>query len=97
MHLVRMDKRKLEKELKVALYILAAKAELDNLLVGLGDVESAIQYVWSAYELADSNKLKKQLRKVYDLINDGNTWKARQLLEQIIEKSRKPYPEPEEF
>jgi tetratricopeptide (TPR) repeat protein len=90
-----MDKRKLETDLKLTLYVLAAKAELDNLLIGLGDVEQAVQYIWDAYELADS-KLKKLLKQAYDLISSGNTWKARKLLEQIIEKNR-TYPEPEEF
>jgi tetratricopeptide (TPR) repeat protein len=86
----------LETDLKLTLYVLVAKAELDNLLIGLGDVEQAVQYIWSAYELTNSSRLKRLLRQAYDLINSGNTWKARKLLEQIIEKNR-TCPEPEEF
>ncbi len=96
MRLMCMDKRKLETELKLTLYVLVAKAELDNLLIGLGDVELAMRYIWDAYVIADSSKLKRMLKQAYDLINEGNTWKARKLLEQIIEKTR-TYPEPEEF
>jgi hypothetical protein len=92
-----MDERKLEEDLKVTLYIIAAKAELDNLLIGLGDVELAMQYIWDAYVTAHSSKLKKMLKQVYDFINGGNTWKARELLEQIIEKNCRSRPEPEEF
>ncbi len=93
---MRMNKRKLQTNLELTLYVLAAKSELDNLLIGLGDVERAAQYIWDAYELADS-KLKKLLKQAYDLINSGNAWRARQLLEKIVEKNRRPCPGPEEF
>jgi len=93
-----MDKRKPQTGLELTLYVLAAKAELDNLLIGLGDVELAAQYIWRAYELADTgaDKLtKKLLKRAYDSLNNGSAWKARELLERIIDC--KPCPEPDEF
>ena len=92
-----MDKRKPQTDLKLTLYVLAAKAELDNLLIGLGDVELAAQYIWRAYELADTgtDKLKKLLKRAYDSLNNGSAWKARELLEKIIDS--KPCSEPDEF
>jgi len=89
-----MDKRKPQTDLKLTLYVLMAKAELDNLLIGLGDVERAVQYIWNAYELAD-DKLKKLLKHAYDSLNNGSAWRARQILERIIDS--KPCPEPDEF
>jgi len=92
-----MDKRKPQTGLELTLYVLAAKAELDNLLIGLGDVELAAQYIWRAYELADTrtDKLTKLLKRAYDSLNSGDTWKARQLLERIIDS--RSCPEPDEF
>jgi hypothetical protein len=93
-----MDKRKPQTGLELTLCVLAAKAELDNLLIGLGDVELAAQYIWRAYELADTgtDKLtKKLLKRAYDSLNNGGAWKARELLEKIIDS--KPCSEPDEF
>jgi hypothetical protein len=70
-------------ELKRFLYIAAAKAELDSRIIGLGDVEKALQYIWNAYELADGNE-KKLLKRAYDAISNGELWKARQILEKIL-------------
>jgi uncharacterized protein HemY len=81
-------------ELKRFLYIAAAKAELDNRIIGLGDVEKALQYIWNAYELTRDNNMKKLLKRAYDALNNGEPWKARELLEKILGK---PSCQPEEF
>ena len=81
-------------ELEMTLYVVAAKAELDGYTtIGIGDVEKALQYIWSAYELAHG-KTKKMLKRAYDAVNNGEPWKARELLEKILGK---PSCQPEEF
>jgi uncharacterized protein HemY len=73
-------------ELKLTLYIVAAKAELDSRIIGLGDVEKALQYIWDAYELARDSNTKKLLKRAYDAVNNGELWKARQILEKVLGK-----------
>ena len=80
-------------ELEIALYVVAAKAELDGYTIGIGDVEKALQYIWNAYELA-YGITKKLLKRAYDAVNNGELWKARELLEKILGK---PSCQPEEF
>jgi len=83
-------------ELRLVLYITAAKAEIDGSVIGIGDMEKALQYTWSAYELA-SGSVKKRLRRVYDSVNSGELWKARKLLEEALNKLAKPSCGLEEF
>lgn len=89
MHLTYMDGLEL-------LYITAAKAEIDNNAIGIGDMEKALQYIWSAYEHAPGN-VKKLLRHAYDSINNGEPWKAKKLLEKALDKLAKPTCGLEEF
>jgi len=80
-------------ELGIALYVVAAKAELDSYTIEIGDVVKALRYIWNAYVLAHGNT-KKMLKRAYDAVNNGELWKARELLEKILGK---PSCQPEEF